>query len=310
DTTTGCTNDVDVTLEAPTPVTFTTTATDVSCNGGNDGAIVVNLPASNDNPIYTYEIIAGPVTRPLQTSNIFTNLPAGTYDVQVTSGRNCVSVEQVVIGVPATINVAAPVVVDYACTSGTNTTNFASITVNSVTGGSGNYTIYEFIKNGTTVQYGANNMYTETDFLGGDYTINVYDDNNCIGTATATVLPFISIHDLDITIDDAITCTNDEDIIVTVTSTGGTPNLEFLLEDFAGIMPSQNNITGVFTDLPVGNYIITVTDLDTGCTLQSTHYINEPNTFDLTIDSVVDVTCFSDTDGSVNVTLIDRSPNP
>src|SRR5690606_14811971 len=78
DTTTGCTNDVDVTLEAPTPVTFTTTATDVSCNGGNDGAIVVNLPASNDNPIYTYEIIAGPVTRPLQTSNIFTNLPAGT----------------------------------------------------------------------------------------------------------------------------------------------------------------------------------------------------------------------------------------
>src|SRR5690606_29973229 len=181
DTTTGCTNDVDVTLEAPTPVTFTTTAIDVSCNGGNDGVIVVNLPASNDNPIYTYEIIAGPVTRPLKTSNIFTNLPAGTYDVQVTSGRNCVSVEQVVIGVPAIINVAAPVVVDYACTSGTNTTNFASITVNSVTGGSGNYTIYEFIKNGTTVQYGANNTLIESDYSGGTYTINVYDDNGCLG---------------------------------------------------------------------------------------------------------------------------------
>src|SRR5690606_15719826 len=39
-------------------------------------------------------------------------------------------------------------------------------------------------------------------------------------------------------------------------------------------------------------------------------YINNPDTFDLTIDSVVNVTCFSDTDGSVNVTLIDRSPNP
>src|SRR5690606_27991064 len=49
---------------------------------------------------------------------------------------------------------------------------------------------------------------------------------------------------------------------------------------------------------------------DTGCTLQTAHYINEPNTFDLTIDSVIDVTCFSGSDGSVNVTFIDRVPTP
>src|SRR5690606_3142469 len=108
------------------------------------------------------------------------------------------------------ITVPAPVVVDYACIVGTNSSNFATITVTGVTGGSGTYTRYEFIRNGSIVQNGANHVYTETDFLGGNYIINVYDDNNCIGSTTATVLPFISIDDLDVTIDNAITCINDE----------------------------------------------------------------------------------------------------
>src|SRR5690606_19413818 len=260
------------------------------------------------NPIYTYSIDGGITT---QTSNVFTGLAAGTYTVLVTSGRGCVATEDVTINEPTAITVPAPVVVDYACIVGTNSSNFATITVTGVTGGSGTYTRYEFIRDGNVVQNGANNVYTETDFLGGTYTINVYDDNNCIGSTTATILPFISMDDLNVVIDTAITCINDEDITVSVTSTGGTlANLEFTLEDFAGNLPTQTNATGVFTGLPVGNYIITVTDLDTGCTLQRAHYINEPNTFDLTIDSVVDVTCFAGSDGSVNVTFIDRSPLP
>src|SRR5690606_17418863 len=48
DTVTLCTEDVSVTIDATTPVTFTATVSDVNCNGGNDGMITVNLPASND----------------------------------------------------------------------------------------------------------------------------------------------------------------------------------------------------------------------------------------------------------------------
>lgn len=309
DTTTLCTKDANITLDAATPVTFTTMPTDVSCNGGSDGIIMVNLPVSNDNPIYTYEIIAPIVVAP-QTSNVFTGLAAGTYTVQVTSGRNCIATEDVVVGEPNAISVPAPTVVDYACTAGTNTTNFASITVTGVSGGSGTYTNYEFIRGGTRVQFGSNNMYTELDFLGGTYTINVYDNKGCLGTTTATINPYIKLESLDVTINNAITCTNDEDITVSVTSTGGTPNLEYTLEDFAAIIPTQTNNTGVFTALPIGNYIITVTNLDTGCSLQTAHYVNNPNTFDLTIDSVIDVTCFADNNGSVNVTFIDRTPIP
>ena len=80
DTVTLCTEDVSVTIDAATPVIFTATVSDVNCNGGNDGMITVMLPPSNDNPVYTYEIIA-PISVPAQTSNVFTGLSAGTYTV-------------------------------------------------------------------------------------------------------------------------------------------------------------------------------------------------------------------------------------
>ncbi|WP_044633470.1 T9SS type B sorting domain-containing protein [Neotamlana sedimentorum] len=315
DDVTTCTNSASITVEAATPVTFNASSTDVSCNGGSDGTITVDLPASNDNPIYTYEITA-PIVVAAQTSNVFTGLSAGTYTVQVNSGRGCVETANVVVNEPNTITVAAPTVVEYACNIGVNAVNYASITVTNVTGGSSNYTIYEFIKSGNVVQYGANTSYTESDFSGGTYTINVYDDNGCVGSTTATISPFTSLESIDVTVDNAITCTNDEDITVTVNSTGPAPtNLEFTVQDIdaAGVyggVYNQTNTTGVFTGLPIGNYSITVINLDTNCTLETIHYVNDPNTFDLEVDSVVNVTCFSDADGSVDVTFIDRVPTP
>ncbi|AJR04951.1 T9SS type B sorting domain-containing protein [Siansivirga zeaxanthinifaciens] len=313
DVVTNCTNTVNVNLDAPTPVSFTTTTTAVSCAGSSDGSIIVNLDASNNNPLYTYAIIAGPTTYPSQASNIFTGLAAGNYTVEVTSGRSCTAIEIVTVAAPNSIVVSAPTVQEYACTANTNTSTYASISVTGVTGGLGNYTKYEFIRDadGVIVQSGSNNVYTIPNLLGGSFTINVYDDNGCLGTTTATVNPFISLDDLLVTIDQGITCTNDEDITVSVTTTGGNPaNLLFTLEDANGILSTQTNNTGVFTALPIGNYIITVENVDTGCSLQTVHYVNNPNTFDIIIDNVVDVTCFSDIDGRVDVTFVDLVDTP
>ncbi|WP_136480938.1 T9SS type B sorting domain-containing protein [Cognatitamlana onchidii] len=312
DTTTLCTRDKAITLEAATPVSFSTTATPVSCNGGNDGTITVSLPSSNNNPIYQYSLDAGAT---MQTSNIFTGLTAGNYNVMVFSGRNCTSVSAEAITAPNVINVPNPTVIDYACSVNTNTSNFATITVNGVTGGSSNYTVYEFIRGGTTVQSGSSNVYTETDLLGGNYTIHVYDDKGCTNFASATILPFVTMDGLSVNVDNAITCTNNEDISIAVASTGGTlSNMEYTVEDnnngTTGGVYSQTNNSGVFTNLPIGDFVISVTNLDTGCALQTVHYVNEPNTFDLTIDKIVDVTCFNDTDGSIEVTFIDRVPTP
>ena len=312
DVTTTCTLDATVTLSPATPVTFTTTVENVNCNGGNEGVITVNLPASNDNPIYTYEITA-PITVGPQNSNVFTGLSVGTYTIQVNSGRGCIATDTVDVLEPAVIDVPAPAVTQYVCNPGTDTMNFATITVTGVTGGSGTYVNYEFIRDGVVVQFSSSNVYTESDLAGGTYTINVYDDEGCIGSTTTAIVidPYIDLDTVNVTVDNAITCTNLEDITVSVTSTGGTPtNVQYTVEDVDGTVIggvySSTNATGTFTGLDIGNYVITVENLDTGCSLQTVHYVNDPNTFDIMVDSVVDVTCFNDTDGSVNITFIDQ----
>lgn len=317
DTVTNCTNTVDVNLDQATPVSFTSTAIDVTCLGDSDGVITVDLDVSNDNPLYTYALIAGPATVSAQSSNVFTGLATGNYTVEVTSGRGCTETEIVSVGTPTAIVVPTPTVEEFACVANTNTSNYATITVAGASGGSGNFITYEFIRDadGVVVQSNSSNVYTVTNTLGGTFTINVYDDKGCLGSTSASVNPFISLDDLIITIDNAITCTNDEDVTISVTTSGGTPtNLQFTLEDVVGSVNggvySEVNTTGNFTGLAIGNYLATVVNLDTGCMVQDVHYVSNPDTFDLTVDNVVDVTCFSANDGSVDVTFIDRTPTP
>jgi gliding motility-associated-like protein len=227
-----------------------------------------------------------------------------------------VATQTITVAEPAIIAVPAPNVVQFGCNSGSNAMNFATITVTRVTGGSGIYTNYEFIKGGTRVQFGASNVYTEANLLGGTYTVNVYDNKGCMGTApaTITIVPFIALDKINSAVNNAITCTNLEDITVSATSIGGTPaNLQYTVADsnattsVIGANYNFTNTTGVFTGLNIGNYIITVKNLDTGCSIQDVHYVSNPNTFDLAISNIVDVTCFGGTNGSTNITIIDRT---
>ncbi|WP_282123527.1 T9SS type B sorting domain-containing protein [Algibacter mikhailovii] len=307
DTVTLCNTAFSVTIVPATPVTFTTVPTAVTCYGGNDGTITVNLPAANNNPIYRYSLDGGLTT---QTSNVFSGLIAGTYNISVYSGRNCVLTQSETVDEPDEITMALPTVVEYRCAPESNARNFASITVDSVIGGSSNYTIYEFLKGGTVVQRTSSNTFTETDLLGGTYTITVYDDNGCIGITTAEIQPYIELEALQVVIDNDITCNQNQDISVLVTAIGGIPSLEYTLERTDGTSPSQVNTTGQFIGLEIGDYTIAIENLDTGCMLQTVHYVNDPNTFDITIDNVIDVTCFNDSDGSIDFTFIDRTPIP
>ncbi|CAN1488082.1 Gliding motility-associated, C-terminal domain [Flavobacteriaceae bacterium] len=341
-----CVKPVSVTMLLPnTAIDFVLDTTPVTCEGGSDGTITANMTPStltvNNNPIYSYALtgttvggvsVAIPLTG-TQPSPLFSGLEAGSYTVTVTSGRLCSVSQTIDVSQPAQIIVPAPTVLEFGCTSG-NAGNLATITVDPtlVTGGSGTYLNYEFIKVGTpntVVQFGNSNVYTEANLSGGSYVVNVYDSKGCIGTTTAPIIiaPYIQLDKVNVNVTNAITCTNLETIEVSVTSIGGAPsNLAFAVQDVtydnsvppiatkgtAYNLPPVSVVGGVatFTNLPVGNYEITVRNLDTNCEIIGVHYVNEPNTFDLTIDNVVDVTCFTDANGSARVTLIDRVPTP
>jgi gliding motility-associated-like protein len=327
-----CVQSVEVVIDVPTLVTgMALTTTAVSCQGSSDGSITVALAPStltvNNNPDYNYSLsgttlnplpLGVVVNKPNQLSNIFDNLQAGTYTITTTSSRGCQDSKTITVVEPAAIVVPAPVVVDYACSVATpsNTMNLATITINPPAGGSGTYPIYEFVKGVTVVQSDLSNVYTQTDLSGGTFTINVYDTKGCVGTTTATINPFVSIDfaAIAINVTKDITCVNDEDIQVNVTTTGTTVPMPVLKYDIIGLSTGSTygdtNFTGAFTGLTVGDYMVTVTNPDTGCAIQKIHYVNEPNTFDLNVVNKSDVVCYGSNEGSVEFNFIDRSPLP
>ncbi|MFD2908542.1 T9SS type B sorting domain-containing protein [Flavobacterium ardleyense] len=311
DLTSLCTSVVTVDLATPAPVLFTSTVTDVTCYAGSDGSIEVILDPASTDPVYTYQI-TGPVTVGPQTSNVFNGLPTGTYSVTVLSARGCSLSQAVVVNQPAEIlvPVLSIAVSQFDCNSGTNATNFATITVTGVTGGSSTYINYEFVLGGTIVQSGTSNVYTESNLLGGAYTVNVYDNNGCMGTtATAVIItPFVSIATPSVTVTSAITCTTDEAITINVVSTGGIPaNLTYTV---VGLASNPYNVTQSnnpnFTGLTVGNYEITVLNVDTGCSVKTIHYVFSPNTFNVNVTVSNNVTCFGASEGSIVVNFIDN----
>jgi gliding motility-associated-like protein len=315
DVTTTCTAKVNFTLSAATPVTgFDAVPTPVTCNLGNDGKIVASIAAPsagvNDNPIYMYSINGGTP----QASPVFEGLTAGDYTVAVISGRGCPASKLVHVDEPALIMVPNPAVVQYGCIT-ENVSNFATITISGVTGGSGTYTNYEFIKNGTQVYYGPKNVYTEMDYLGGSYTVNVYDSNQCIGTNAGTyvIFPYINLDKINIDVTDPITCPTNENIKVSVETTGGTPttlNYSIAYSSGAAVPGNPTNTNGIFTNLPIGEYVVTVVNTATGCTIQKVHNVFNPNTFNIKAETVNGKICFGANDGSVDLTFIDNQLDP
>lgn len=319
DVTTTCFIPRTITLAQPTAPSFTESVVDVACNGQSNGSITITLTGSNPDPVYTYAITAGPVTFPAQNSNVFNNLPFGTYTVVVTSGRGCTTTRDINVGQPAPIVVPAPTVTQFTCATGTNTSTNASIVVTGVTGGSGTYINYVFLEGVTVLQSGTSNTFPVSNEAGGTYTINVYDNNGCLGTTTATIDPFIRISNPSTSVapGDEITCTTLESITVNVDATiNGTATalpspISYTVTGFA---PSTYNVTQIdnpyFTGLGIGNYTVTVLNQTTGCSVQTIHYVFNPNTFVVNATVNNNVRCFGEANGSVTFTFVDQNLLP
>ncbi|MCL6274248.1 T9SS type B sorting domain-containing protein [Muricauda sp. 2012CJ35-5] len=302
--------------------------TDVTCNGDDNGTIDVSAVDNGIGP-FTFEIISGPgsgaafpiaPTSNTTTTASFSGLEGAvagiTYTIEITAANGCTFTQTQVISEPDVIANVNTSVVEFGCATGNNMDN-ATITINaaSITGGSGNYVIYEFINDQGTlptgddvvVQSGANNIYTETNTTGGSYIINVYDDNGCLGTTNETINAFDELLSTSVSIDAAATCVVGEEITITATgsitnSTTTPANYEFRLLPAGAFQPS-----GSFTGLTVGVHNFEVRNTITGCIIGATHTVVDPEILDLVVSNTSDVTCFGDTDGTVELDLQDAA---
>ncbi len=205
----GCDAQAPVALETPTPVVFTYTQENVSCFGGADGSIEVILDPSNDNPPYTYTLDDGTNPPTVQASNLFTGLVQGSYNITVTSDRGCFDVQTVTITEPVAVDVTASAT-SFVCNPN-NTVSIATITAIG-TDGTAPYT-YSI----DGANFFTSNIFDVVDTgMVQNITVTIMDDNGCTDTTSVTIDP-INTFTVAITQVVAISCTNPEEVLITVT---------------------------------------------------------------------------------------------
>ncbi|MDP5062935.1 MAG: T9SS type B sorting domain-containing protein, partial [Maribacter sp.] len=299
-----CERTVTQTLDAPVdPVLLDATIVNVSCFGGSDGSISANIdPATNTNPEYQYELydIADLVT-PIasQTNPLFTGLIAGDYQVKVISSRGCEDIKNETITEPVALTVSATAT-EFSC-SADNSVNTATITA---TAGAGTGTA-PYLYSIDNVIFQTSNTFNVSD-TGSAQTINVYvkDAKGCDTFDTVTIQP-INTFTASIAQDAAINCTVDETITITVADNGLAHNYSYELlpiGNATGTLISTTATSATYELNAVGSYVFRVTDLDTGCYVNTASYTVASFDFiTATATATTAVTCFGELNGSLEI---------
>ena len=302
---------------APTsPDIDETGATDVSCNGLDDGSISASIVAGTDADgikeynLYNTDLLSMPlnydVTSRDETNNSgsFLGLAPGTYVLEVVTDRNCYDREEVVINEPPVFSVNATAGT-LLCEVGANrySTTILTATVNGI----GNGADYGFKINATD-SYQTTSSNT-MDFVivdnGLQQTFNVYaiDSNGCEYISADVVIDPPNNVTATITQVSPMDCENPERVRVTVT---GSTN--FIIEDQGfSVSPvgDQAQPSGSFVefDLPMvaGEYNLRVNDVG-GCTYPIVAYVvDEPVVPTVSIIESQAVSCFGTTSGELSI---------
>jgi len=160
----GCTSTASACITQPSAICATITGTNITCNGGYNGA--ANLSVSGGSSPYSYHW-----SNNATTQNI-SGLCAGTYNVTITDAHGCTVTKQVCITQPSAITISM---------TGTNVTtqggHDGSVSI-TVSGGSSPYTYHW--SNGATTQNICN-------LIAGTYCVTVTDANNCTASNCVTI---------------------------------------------------------------------------------------------------------------------------
>ncbi|MFK7811654.1 MAG: T9SS type B sorting domain-containing protein [Maribacter sp.] len=271
----------------------------ITCNGANDGKIVVSQNPTADNLDVTYEYRIDGGT--YQASNIFEGLTPGLHDVEIRSSKNCVqTITGINISEPSLLQLGTPTVTPFTCSSD-NSLGMATITASAGTTGRGPY-VYSF--NGSS--YSTSATY-DIPYLttARTVTVDVIDSSNCTAQTTVTVPAATKVV---ATIETGIlsgpmNCTDDEVISIIGSGGSGLGNYDVIE------LPSGNLINGTGNGpvtLPAGNpgtYSYELTDNNTGCTSKVSYTIAPFDTIEVSAIKLNDIYCFGGSDGGLEFTV-------
>ncbi|MBI5219718.1 MAG: gliding motility-associated C-terminal domain-containing protein [Bacteroidia bacterium] len=257
----GCTATASVTITQPAALTATTSPVGANC-GLATGSIQAN-PNGGISP-YTYSWNSAPV----QTTQIATALPPGTYTVTVTDNNNCTTTASGTISNLPGVAIAVKSTTNITCNGLCNGT--ASL---ESTGGIPSYIYTVSAPSGYTTTTASLNVVVPN-LCAGTYSVTVQDGNNCQATASFTITqpPAMTA---SISSSSNVSCNGGNNGSATATGIGGTG-------PYTGVwntIPSQASLTAL--NLTAGTYSVTVTDAN-GCTANTTVAITQPAALSLT----------------------------
>jgi gliding motility-associated-like protein len=276
-----CSSTVPATVTSTGILNVTYTVTAPSCAGASNGSITVDPPMVTDPVQYTINGSSNP-------NNVFSNLPAGLYSININAGPGCSRTISVTIPPSTNILTGTASGIPTSCAG----VNNGSITA-TATNGSGPYTFS--IDNGTSWQ--ASNVFNG--LAPGNYTVVIREGGVCTSAGIAVTITSGAGVTANVTPANT-SCTGGTNGSITVTPTNGTGPYTFVLN---GTTTQTGATNTVFTNLAANTYSIVITDA-AGCISSSpiSVTINDGPAITVT-PSKTDALCFGTATGNITNTV-------
>jgi hypothetical protein len=272
----GCAVTSTTTITSSSPLVWTTlSATDISCNGLQDGKVTALVTGGSGS--INYQLSPGPVN----TSGIFNNLSAGIFTMTASDANGCSLTSTITIHEPTALSLLTAAIQNVLC-HGSNT---GSVNI-TYSGGTGALS-YQLNPGSVT---NANGVFSNLN--AGSYTIICSDMNACskTGVYTITEPPLLVMNTVSIA---EPGCNPNNNGSATVDAVGGTAPLGYSIGGSFG----SNNFFGSMTS---NSYTVTVKDAN-GCTVSSLIILQSINAPLFTSVIEKDLTCADNIDGSIQV---------
>ena len=261
--------------------------TNISCNGGNDGRLLVT-PYFGVEP-YNYSWSPNVTTF---NDSLATSLTAGNYSVTITDSRDSTATTSIMLTEPSAINVTSTVT-NVKCFEENN----GKIDI-TTSGGTvvGNYSYSWQTISGSGVKV---TQEDQDSLTAADYYLTVTDDNSCAVYDTFTVDQPTSVFFSGSTVD-KIVIPPGSNGAVNLNAHGGTePYQSYSWTGPASYSSSSDTITGLVYG---GIYNITVTDANS-CTYDTTFLVDDDTLLIAYISYKKNISCNGGSDGEATVSV-------
>ena len=270
----GCTKSAFGVINEPDELIVSSNVNHVECFGESSGSI--DLIVSGGTGAYSYLWSDNSIDEDIN------NITSALYTVTVSDENGCTVLHSDSVFQPETPLAINDSVEHINCSGQTN----GSIQINTI-GGTAPYSY---------IWSNGDNSSTLNNLSAGLYSLLVLDNNGCVFNYSTTILSPSPLSILDSVINESCIGSLDGQIFVNIT--GGSPPYNYLWD---------NGFNDSFiSNLSSSMYNIQIED-SAGCILSSDIFVDANDAFDISYEQI-NVSCFNQSNGSINITISGGSP--